>query len=93
MGAGIVFENLVWLFPAHRRLNEENTELRLAIVDKDRVIRDLEAQLGAIASKSANPLDILDDYQRRVLSEEPFPNGQVPDNYWLTPETRGELAG
>lgn len=70
-----MLSDLVWLFPAHRQLHAEVVALR-------QVVADLERQ---IAVSPANPTDLIRRYTDEVLSEQPFTDGKIPDELWLTP--------
>ena len=71
--------NLVWLFAEHRELYQETLRLR-------QVIADLEKQL--LFKPSETIVDTMRRYSEEVLAEQPFPDGKIPDNLWLTPESK-----
>ena len=71
--------NLVWLFPAYRRLYEENVILTTALTEANRIISE---------GKAFNLDDALATYNERILQEAPFPDGKIPDHVWLTPGER-----
>lgn len=71
--------SLLWLFKAYRDLVFENQLLK-------RTIEDLHVQLTRNPSQST--MDMIRHYQEDVLTEQPFPDGKIPENLWLTPETR-----
>ena len=70
-----MFSSLVWLFPEYRRVVLEN--------------QNLIALNQALSHQIANgPVDmsrLMDDYSNKVLQEDPFIDGKVPDELWLTP--------
>lgn len=77
---------LVWLFAEHREAVETLTTLRAELVARDRVIQDLAEQLARAQARIGSPTELLENYRKDILQEEPFPNGQIPDHFWLTPE-------
>lgn len=68
--------NLLWLFADYRALV-------LAVAEKDRIIQDLEAQL--LRRPASSIQDLITSYQNETLAEQPFPDGKIPDEMWLTP--------
>lgn len=70
-------DHLVWLFPQYRQLVLEREYLL-------RTIADLEQQLQQRPQPDAVMVDMIKKYQDEVLVEQPFPDGIVPDNMWLT---------
>jgi hypothetical protein len=67
--------NFLWLFKAYRDLVFENARLHQIIID-------LERQL--IARPDTAVADMLRKHQEDTLKEQPFPDGVIPDNLWLT---------
>ena len=76
-----ILRNLVWLFQAHRDLYHENVELKALLVSKDHTIETLEIALRTQPDMTS----VLKDFQDRVLTDQPYPDGKVPDDAWLTP--------
>ena len=75
--------NLVWLFDEHRIAIARIAALEFTLSEKDRVIADLEAQL-----RNRGPITFADEFHRfkdEVLSEQPFPDGKIPEHFFLTP--------
>ncbi len=68
--------NLLWLFADYR-------DLVTAVAERDRIIQDLETQLRSRPAGSME--DLIRTFQNETLSEQPFPDGKIPDNMWLTP--------
>lgn len=92
-----MFSQLVWLFQEHRDLHAElqakKVELELL---SDRYIRALEDTTnltGAIKKLqdyiatqiNHSTVDIFEKYQREILQDQPFQDGKIPDDAWLTP--------
>lgn len=75
--------NLVWLFREHRDLHAAYTATRTQMLLLEQTIADLEAQLRRQAPPSVD--NLLENHRQNVLREEPFPDGKVPDGFWLTP--------
>ena len=67
--------NLLWLFKPYRDLVFENAALR-------QTIADLDAQLSNRPDSGLQ--EMIKRHQEEVLSEQPFPDGKIPDNLWLT---------
>lgn len=93
----------LFMFAGHRDLFERAVRAESKIVEqehaiydleqsvrdlKERVIRDLEAQLA----QQGNPVPeaLLKEFQDSILTELPYPDGKVPEGAWLTPPYRAE---
>ena len=78
---------VAYFFAETRELFKANQQLLNAIAERDRIIENLKAQLTlAYTQPNMEVQDMFKKYQEEVLSEAPFPDGKVPDAFWLTPE-------
>lgn len=72
-----MLDSLVWLFPAHRE-----AQARIAFLEQQLEI----AHRALVEGQSAqNVAQWMTEYAEKVLTEQPFPDGKVPENAWLTP--------
>ena len=79
-----MMSSLVWLFQDYRdavdeihRLHGENAALRFQLENQG----------------TGEHMRLLREFQEQALSDQPFPDGKIPDNYWLSPideSMRGE---
>lgn len=89
--------SLVWMFKEHRdavaRIAAAETScaiitdrnLRLE-EDNKRLTEALEkAMVYVQAGHSKSPVDLFEQYQKQILQDEPYVDGKIPDNAWLTP--------
>mgnify|MGYP001568269885 FL=1 len=78
--------SLVWMFEEFRNAKECIAALEKALIEKDRIISDLESQLH-----NRGPITFMDEFSRfahlkdEVLTEQPFADGKIPESFFLTP--------
>ena len=77
--------NLVWLFAEHRDAVAEVNRLTALVDYQVHVISDLGVQLTLALSRPSSTPELLENYRKDILAEEPFKDGVVPDAFWLTP--------
>lgn len=66
-----MLSNLLWLFKDYREAKDQIAYLQ-------KYAESLEAAL----KQSPN---LVDTYTKQVLVDEPFPDGRIPDDVWLSP--------
>ena len=79
----------MWLFKEHRETVFQLAEMQRQLDSQTRTIEDLERQLAqAVAMAAARDMTVVDmfkEYQKEILTDQPFPDGKVPESMWLTP--------
>ena len=76
---------LVWLFDEHRVAVAEINRLIALTGSQARTIEDLGSQLTLALSRPSAVPELLENYRKDILAEEPFKDGVIPDAFWLTP--------
>ena len=77
-----ILNHVVWLFPQYRTAMAVIDSEQRRIETLERVIEDLSRQARHIPLA---PETLLDDFKAAVLADQPFPDGKIPDHYWLSP--------
>ena len=90
--------NLVWLFPAYREAVDRASRAENTAQSVMARVGELSADNSALVARvheleqyilaNQNPLDTFERYQKQILQEEPWEDGKIPDNAWLTPGDR-----
>lgn len=71
-----------------RQLERLAERVEILTKDNTKLAQALEAAQQAIQSNPSylnNVMDLLQKYQEKILTEEPYPDGRVPEKDWLTP--------
>mgnify|MGYP001588910959 FL=1 len=76
---------LVWLFEEHRDAITEVNRLTALVGSQEHIIKDLGAQLILALSRPSSTPELLENYRKDILAEEPFKDGVVPEPFWLSP--------
>ena len=90
---------LVFLFRAHRDLYQQYLEAERRIKDLEWSERDLQVRVAAVVEDNQRLVELLrvrpdprstddwiKDFAEQTLQEAPFPDGKIPDSFYLTPE-------
>ena len=61
----------------------EHAALEKLLLEHKTIIATLEA---ALASRPAvDPMSLVSQFNEQILVDQPYPDGKIPDNVWLTP--------
>lgn len=58
----------------------QSTQDNIKLTD---TLAKMQEYVNQVATKS--PIDLFEQYQKQVLQDEPYADGKIPDNAWLTP--------
>lgn len=75
--------NLVWLFSGYREAIQKIQDQELEILKLKLVIDQLSKTMPTTSPASVESL--LKEFQDMILSEQPYPDGKIPENAYLTP--------